>query len=203
MGTLPEVDLLCQTLLQREGVISADPGRRLQGVAFAPDIQVSNLNPCAAEYQVPRMLSPAGRRLACQAEGYSMSTLDFWNVCFTNVLGGEHVPMLLSNSQACLADFGAQTALVFAPVRYHDLPLEPHRDHIAVCQWLQVFISKSDPNTETLDADGALIVYSYTLLARAGNEVQEVEVQANLSRQQMKEALSVALSGVIPSAMAS
>ena len=38
------------------------------------------------------------------------------------------------------------------------------------------------------------------MLARAGNEVQEVDVQASLDREQMKSALSVALSSVIQAA---
>lgn len=38
------------------------------------------------------------------------------------------------------------------------------------------------------------------MLARAGNGVQEVEVQAFLDREQMKSALSVALNSVIQAA---
>ena len=39
-GVLPEVQLLCEALLQREGILAAAPGRRLKGVAFAPELQV-------------------------------------------------------------------------------------------------------------------------------------------------------------------
>ena len=41
-GVLPEVQLLCQALLQREIIFAAVPGRRLKGVAFAPELQVSS-----------------------------------------------------------------------------------------------------------------------------------------------------------------
>ena len=37
---LPEVQLLCQALLQRESIFAARPGRRLKGIAFAPELQV-------------------------------------------------------------------------------------------------------------------------------------------------------------------
>ena len=64
---------------------------------------------------------------------------------------------------------------------------------------MQVFLSKSDANAEaeTDDTDGNGSAKRYILLARSGNEVQEVEVLANLSRDAMKSALSAALSGVI------
>ena len=42
MGTLPAVELLCQALTEQEGILETRPGRRLQGTAFAPEIQVSN-----------------------------------------------------------------------------------------------------------------------------------------------------------------
>ena len=63
----------------------------------------------------------------------------------------------------------------------------------------QVFLSKSDPNAEaeTDDTDRNGTAKRYILLARSGNEVQEVEVLASLSREAMKSALSAALSGVI------
>lgn len=41
LGMLPEVELLCQALMQQEGVSFTMPGRRLQGTAFATEIQVS------------------------------------------------------------------------------------------------------------------------------------------------------------------
>lgn len=56
-------------------------------------------------------------------------------------------------------------------------------------------MAKSDPDAEA--ADGEERPKAYVLLARAGNEVQEIEVQANLNRDKMKAALSVALSGII------
>ena len=37
---LPEVHLLREALLRREGILAAAPGRRLKGVAFAPELQV-------------------------------------------------------------------------------------------------------------------------------------------------------------------
>ncbi len=43
MGTLPAVELLCQALTEQEGILETTPGRRLQGTAFAPEIQVSIL----------------------------------------------------------------------------------------------------------------------------------------------------------------
>ena len=59
----------------------------------------------------------------------------------------------------------------------------------------QVFLSKSDADAEA--ESGNSTAQRYTLLARTGNEVQEVEVLASLSREAMKSALSAALSGVI------
>ncbi len=59
----------------------------------------------------------------------------------------------------------------------------------------QVFMAKSDPDADT--ANGEEGPKTYILLARAGNEVQEIEVQANLNRDKMKTALSVALSSII------
>ncbi len=59
----------------------------------------------------------------------------------------------------------------------------------------QVFLSKSDSDAEAKSGNGT--AQKYTLLARSGNEVQEVEVLASLSREAMKSALSAALTGVI------
>ena len=56
-------------------------------------------------------------------------------------------------------------------------------------------MAKSDPDAEA--ANGEAGPKTYILLARAGNEVQEIEVQANLNRDQMKTVLSVALSGIV------
>jgi len=56
-------------------------------------------------------------------------------------------------------------------------------------------MAKSDPDADT--ANGEEGPKTYILLARAGNEVQEIEVQANLNRDKMKTALSMALSGII------
>ena len=41
MGTLPAVELLCQALNEQDGILDTRPGRRLQGTAFAPEIQVT------------------------------------------------------------------------------------------------------------------------------------------------------------------
>ena len=41
LGMLPEVELLSEALMQLEGVSFTMPGRRLQGTAFATEIQVS------------------------------------------------------------------------------------------------------------------------------------------------------------------
>ena len=41
---------------------------------------------------------------------------------------------------------------------------------------------------------GGAAVSKYVLLARAGNDVQELEVEGCLSREEMKSALSMALS---------
>lgn len=40
VGTLPEVKLLCRALENQDGIITTRPGRRLQGRAFSPEIQV-------------------------------------------------------------------------------------------------------------------------------------------------------------------
>lgn len=61
----------------------------------------------------------------------------------------------------------------------------------------QVFLSKSEPDAGAESGSGNGKAQRYTLLARSGNEVQEVEVLASLSREAMKSALSAALSGVI------
>ena len=45
---LPEVQLLCQALLQRKSIFAAKPGRRLKGVASAPELQV-----CSWHLQCP------------------------------------------------------------------------------------------------------------------------------------------------------
>ena len=47
-GVLPEVQLLSQALLQRESIFAAKPGRRLKGVASAPELQV-----CSQHLQCP------------------------------------------------------------------------------------------------------------------------------------------------------
>jgi hypothetical protein len=61
---------------------------------------------------------------------------------------------------------------------------------------VQVFLSKSDSGENVGEGD----LRQYTVLARTGNEVQEMEVQASLDRGQMKSALSMALSNVIQAA---
>ena len=61
----------------------------------------------------------------------------------------------------------------------------------------QVFLSKSDTGMEVESGNGDSAAQRYTLLARTGNEVQEVEGLASLGREAMKSALSVALSGVV------
>ena len=61
---------------------------------------------------------------------------------------------------------------------------------------MQVFLSKSDAGEDVGEGE----LRQYTVLARAGNEVQELEVQASLDREQMKGALSVALNSVIQTA---
>ena len=61
----------------------------------------------------------------------------------------------------------------------------------------QVFLSKSNPHADAESGNGGSAAQRYTLLARTGNEVQEVEVLASLGREAMKSALSVALSGVV------
>ena len=63
----------------------------------------------------------------------------------------------------------------------------------------QVFLSKSerDAGAESGQSLGNGTAQRFTLLARSGNEVQEVEVLSSLSREAMKSALSAALSGVI------
>ncbi len=90
LGMLPEVELLCQALMQQEGITFAMPGRRLQGTAFATEIQVrpsaapmppgrthhklpsarllSDMSLCKAQNQLYSQVSPHPfeRRLACQ-----------------------------------------------------------------------------------------------------------------------------------------
>ena len=58
----------------------------------------------------------------------------------------------------------------------------------------QVYLSKEAFNAEERQAVGGAAVSKYVLLARAGNDVQELEVEGCLSREEMKSALSMALS---------
>ena len=54
---LPEVQLLCQALLQRESIFAAKPGRRLKGVASAPELQVCSWHlQCPHQQQEPAKL---------------------------------------------------------------------------------------------------------------------------------------------------
>ena len=56
-GVLPEVQLLCQALLQRESIFAAKPGRRLKGVASAPELQVCSWHlQCPHQQQEPAKL---------------------------------------------------------------------------------------------------------------------------------------------------
>lgn len=56
-------------------------------------------------------------------------------------------------------------------------------------------MAKGDEETESNDAEGD--VKRYTLLARARNEVQEIDVESALDREGMKDALAQALSTVL------
>ena len=59
MGTLPAVELLCQALTEQEGILETTPGRRLQGTAFAPEIQVSTTGHARSVSLVqPRAIHP-------------------------------------------------------------------------------------------------------------------------------------------------
>ncbi|BDA45126.1 hypothetical protein COCOBI_06-6060 [Coccomyxa sp. Obi] len=60
---------------------------------------------------------------------------------------------------------------------------------------VQVFMAKVDEETDSTDTEGEM--KRYTLLARARNEVQEIDVESALDREQMKAALAQALSTVL------
>ncbi len=56
-------------------------------------------------------------------------------------------------------------------------------------------MAKVDEEMDSTDVDGQ--VKRYTLLARARNEVQEIDVESALDREEMKAALAQALSMVL------
>lgn len=56
-------------------------------------------------------------------------------------------------------------------------------------------MAKGDEEMDSNDAEGE--VKRYTLLSRARNEVQEIDVESALDREQMKAALAQALSMVL------
>ena len=57
-----------------------------------------------------------------------------------------------------------------------------------------MYLSKEAFSAEGPQAVGGAEASVYVLLARAGNDVQELEVEGSLSREEMKSALSMALS---------